>query len=94
MNLLLKSTLAIIKVCLRFAFLVLHIVSGGVKIFAASDDKQFTGYRLIHDGVNLISAFLPQVPKELKQYPPQVNNFLIHYSTLRLLLLLSAFLQL
>ncbi|VDL14219.1 unnamed protein product [Hymenolepis diminuta] len=51
---------------------VVHIVSGGVKLFAVSSDKQFEGYRLLHDGINLATAFLPQIPKELKQHPPQL----------------------
>ncbi|VDD79465.1 unnamed protein product [Mesocestoides corti] len=49
----------------------LHIVSGGVKLFALSDDKQFVGYRLLHDGVHLASAFLPQ-STSMEQYPPQL----------------------
>lgn len=34
-------------------------MSGGVKLFAVCDDKQFSGYRLLHDGVHLANAFLP-----------------------------------
>ncbi|KAL5109392.1 RNA cytosine-C 5 methyltransferase NSUN2 [Taenia crassiceps] len=49
-----------------------HIVSGGVRLFAVSDEKQFVGYRVLHDGIHLACAFLPQVPKELRQYPPQL----------------------
>ncbi|VDK34244.1 unnamed protein product [Taenia asiatica] len=49
-----------------------HIVSGGVRLFAVSDEKQFVGYRVLHDGIHLACAFLPQVPKELRQYPPKL----------------------
>lgn len=55
-------------------FLVVHIVSGGVRLFTVSSDKQFDGYRLLHDGINLATAFLPQIPRELKNYPPQVPS--------------------
>ncbi|VDM18889.1 unnamed protein product [Hydatigera taeniaeformis] len=50
----------------------IHIVSGGVRLFAVCDEKQFVGYRVLHDGIHLACAFLPQVPRELKQYPPQL----------------------
>ncbi|CDI98258.1 tRNA cytosine34 C5 methyltransferase [Echinococcus multilocularis] len=48
------------------------IVSGGVKLFAVCDEKQFVGYRFLHDGIHLACAFLPQLPKELRRYPPQL----------------------
>ncbi|KAM7535843.1 hypothetical protein Aperf_G00000093543 [Anoplocephala perfoliata] len=51
---------------------VVHIVSGGVRLFTVSSDKQFEGYRLLHDGIYLATAFLPQIPRELKQYPPEL----------------------
>lgn len=48
-----------------------HVVSGGVKLFAVCDDKQFTGYRLLHDGAHLASTFLPRPASS--QHPPQVG---------------------
>ncbi|BHF73073.1 tRNA (cytosine(34)-C(5))-methyltransferase [Sparganum proliferum] len=49
----------------------LHIVSGGVKLFAVCEDKQFNGYRLLHDGAHLADAFLPRFSNPLHPYPPQ-----------------------
>ncbi|VDL91479.1 unnamed protein product [Schistocephalus solidus] len=49
----------------------LHIVSGGVKLFAVCEDKQFNGYRLLHDGAHLADAFLPRFTNPPVAYPPQ-----------------------
>ncbi|KAG5441778.1 tRNA (cytosine(34)-C(5))-methyltransferase [Clonorchis sinensis] len=37
----------------------LKIVSSGVRLFSIMEDKQFNGYRLLQDGVDLADAFLP-----------------------------------
>lgn len=49
----------LLKFKLHFVVLGLKIVNCGVRLFSIMEDKQFTGYRLLQDGVDLADAFLP-----------------------------------
>lgn len=42
-----------------FPCLGLKIVNTGVRIFSSVEDKQFEGYRLLQDGIEVADAFIP-----------------------------------
>ncbi|KAF8565377.1 hypothetical protein P879_02397 [Paragonimus westermani] len=58
----------------------IKIVNCGVRMFCIMEDKQFTGYRLLQDGVELADAFLPETGGR------RIHLTSMQYSDLKLML--------